>query len=281
MADSHKAGPLPDYANPPVVETILGVQFDRLPGFRNGHLGAFWKTLDAAEWPAILDASPLLPQFETFAESARWAMGGLQLTMTQELPGRLQIKNKAGDRMIQIQNGRLHFNWLGEAGRAYPRYEKVRDGFVWALQQFLAFVVEEKLGELRPNQWELTYLNHIPKGTVWNSPADWAFFRPLGAVPTVEDLVDGESFDGQWHFVIPKQRGRLHVQWQHARKPEPKEEELIVLTLTARGPLDPSKADIQPIAEGLDLGHETIVRSFQELMTDNANKYWGQKHDNR
>jgi len=45
---------LPDYVNPPVVETILGVQFERLPAFKNAHLGAFWKTLDTREWADVL-----------------------------------------------------------------------------------------------------------------------------------------------------------------------------------------------------------------------------------
>jgi hypothetical protein len=123
-----------------------------------------------------------------------------------------------------------------------------------------------------------TYLNHIPKGTVWNAPGDWDFFRPLGGVPTIEELIQGESFVGEWHFIIPEQRGRLHVHWQHGRKSEPKEEEVIVLTLTARGPLDRSKTDLHAVIERLDLGRETIVRSFKAFMTDEANKYCGLKH---
>jgi len=111
--------------------------------------------------------------------------------------------------MLQIQNGRLHFNWLGQKGGKYPRYNDVRENFLWALQRFIEFVATEKLGDFRPNQWEVKYLNHIPKGTVWNAPGDWDFFRPLGGVPTIEGLIQGESFVGEWHFIIPEQRGRL------------------------------------------------------------------------
>lgn len=278
MVNVTEKGPLPDYERPPVVETILGVQFDRLPGFKNAHLGGFWKTLDTEEWPTVSDAPPLEPEFERFNESARWAKISAQLTLTQDPFTRLQIKNKDGDRMIQIQNGRLHFNWLGQAGGNYPRYEKVREGFVRALGQFTAFVAQEKLGDFRPNQWEVTYLNHILKGTVWNTPRDWGFLRPLGAVPTVDGLVQGESFAGGWHFVIPDRRGRLHVQWQHGLRPEPEGQEVIVLTLTARGPLGETEDKLQAVLDGLDLGRETIVRSFKEFMTGAANKYWGLKH---
>src|SRR5262245_55135596 len=115
MSVSTDKPPLPDYISPPVVETVLGVQFARLPGFTNAHLGAFWKSLDATEWPTVSDAPPLQPQFERFSEAAKWARG-LQLQLTPIPAGRVQIKNRAGDRMIQVQNGRLHFNWLGDAG---------------------------------------------------------------------------------------------------------------------------------------------------------------------
>lgn len=279
MNNSPAKGPFPDYEDPPVVETILGVQFNPLSGWRNAHLGAFWKTLNTDDWPNVFDAPPLQLQFERFTESARWAMVGAQLTLTQDLSARLQIKNKEGDRMIQLQNSRLHFNWLGQAGGQYPRYGSIRDGFVWVLQQFIEYVAREKVGDFRPNQWEVTYLNHIPKGTIWNTPNDWGFFLPLGPVPTIEHLVQGESFAGGWHFVIPEQRGRLHVQWQHGRKSDP-EEEVIVLTLTARGPVAGSENSIQAILDGLDLGRETIVRSFVAFTSEAANKYWGLKNAN-
>ena len=279
MQDRTEKGPTPDYDSPPVVETILGVQFDRLTDFRNAHLGGFWKTLDNAEWPVVLDAPPLPPQFERFTDSARWASGG-QLMVTQDPSSRLQIKNKDGDRMIQVQNGRLHFNWLKRAGGTYPRYESVRRSFVGTCERFMDFVIQEEVGDFRPNQWEVTYLNHIAKGTVWNTSNDWGFFQPVSAVPTVEGLVQGESFSGGWKFVIPGQRGRLHIQWQHARKSEPEEQEIVVLTFTARGPLGDTDGNLQAVLDGLDLGRETIVRSFKEFMTDTANNHWGLKNGN-
>jgi uncharacterized protein (TIGR04255 family) len=269
---------LPDYANPPVVETVLGVQFDRLPGFTNAHLGAFWKTLDAGQWPAASDAPSLKPQFERFTEAARWARG-LQLQLTPIPPGRVQITNRDGNRMIQVQNGRLHFNWLGSASDNYPRYETVRSGFAEALGKFTGFVAQADAGQFQPNQWEVTYINQIPHGTVWNTAADWTFFQPLRGVPTLEGVIEGEDFTGEWHFAIPGQRGRLHIEWQHALRTvaDQPEQEIIQLTLTARGPLKPQEDKIQSILEGLDLGRETIVRAFAGLMSREANKQWGLK----
>ena len=109
--------------------------------------------------------------------------------------------------MIQIQNGRLHFNWLGTEAGTYPRYETVRDGFAMAFQAFQKFVGQEKVGELRPNQWEITYVNHLSRGSVWNAPSDWGFFRPLAPIPTIPDVVIGESFAGEWHSSFPDNAG--------------------------------------------------------------------------
>jgi uncharacterized protein (TIGR04255 family) len=274
----------PDYNSPPVVETVLGVQFPRLPGFKNAHLGAFWKVLDGRQWPAVSDAPPLPAQFEEFSTSARWGQG-LHIQFTDIQPGRIQIKNSTGDRMIQVQNGRLHYNWLGGQEQIYPRYEQIREGFSVTINQFLEFVAQEQLGDVRPNQWEVTYVNEIPKGTVWNSPTDWTFFLPLGSFAVGTELLRSEAFSGSWKFVIGEQRGRLHVDWQHAlrTRPEDESQEIIRLTLTARGAIERNKesqpAEALPqVFEGLDLGRDSIVHAFVTLMSQSANQYWGLHH---
>jgi len=277
---THKTGSpdLPEYSRPPVAETVLGVQFEELPNFKSAHLGAYWKTLSSNDWPVVDDASLLPQQFETFAESEKW-LKGIRVQVTSNPSSRLQIKSKSADRMIQLQNGRLHYNWLGAGDGEYPRYNKVKAGFSEELQRLTEFLEQNNIGKFQPNQWEVTYVNHIPKGTVWNAPDEWTFFRPIGSVPTFDALAEGESFTGEWHFVIPEQKGRLHVHWQHAKKNEPDQtaEEFVRLTLTARGPL-PTESESQGVFDGLDLGHETIVRSFKEFMTDSANEFWGLKN---
>lgn len=78
-------------------------------------------------------------------------------------------------------------------------------------------------------------------------------------------------------FVIPGQRGKLHVQWQHVLTSvrEQEQQDGIRLTFTARGPASKDDDLVQSVFEGLDLGRKTIVRSFNSLMSDDANKHWG------
>ena len=108
------------------------------------------------------------------------------------------------------------------------------------------------------------------------------FAERLGFLPAINraqslpGLIQSEGFDGEWHYVIPPERGRLHVQWQHGVKSGAEEQAIIVLTFTARGPLSEG-GDQTAILQGLDLGHEVIVRSFGSLMSDGANKFWKRK----
>ena len=271
----------PTYKSPPVVETILGVQFDPLPKLKNAHLGAFWKTLDSGAWSGdIQDVPTLDPVSESFGEQGQWGGLGLNFRLTQDPSSRLQIKNSSSDRMIQIQNGRLHFNWLGPTGSSYLGYPAVRTGFQDALEQFERFLQHEGLGALRPNQWEVTYLNHIPKGTVWNVVEDWRFCRLIGSIPIYPDLIEAETFGGDWRFAIPNQRGRLHIQWKQARSAAPNPQEIVVLNLTARGPLKPVESGMNEILAGVDLGRQTIVQTFVRIMSDEANAFWGIDHAN-
>ncbi len=271
--------PLPDYSNPPVVETVLGIQFDRLSRFRNAHLGTFWQTLDPIMWPTIEDAPPLTSQFERFSGASRWARS-VQLQLTQDLSCRMQARNADSTRMIQLQNSRLHLNWIKTAGQPYPRYEVVRNEFRPVVEKFAQIVAKHDLGDFRPNQWEVTYVNQIPAGTVWRTPADWGFFRPLAGMPAIEGVAEAESFGGEWHFVIPGQRGRLHIDWQHGSDATGQEGDsgavnAIRMTLTARGSIPNGDAAVSMAFDGLDLGRATIVKAFADLMSADANQYWG------
>jgi hypothetical protein len=185
--------------------------------------------------------------------------------------------------MLQLQNNRFHLNWLGDGGDKYPRYSQVRGEFISHLQSLIRFVGDYDLGEIRPDQWEVTYVNHIPKGTVWDTQADWNFFLPMNSMPSVDGYAEAESFGGEWHFTIPDERGRLHIQWQHGLKKQPESEnesamDFVRLAFTARGAIEKHDDVVESVCAGIDLGRDTIVHSFRDLMSQPANQYWGLDH---
>jgi uncharacterized protein (TIGR04255 family) len=260
------------FERPPLVETVLGVQFDSISGLSNAHLGAFWKTL-GPEWPYVSDAPPLEFEFEQFGESHIWSALGVQFRVTQDPATRIQIRNARKDRMLQIQNGRLHYNWLGHLGHSYPRFSVVQPEFDDLLSRLTNFLQAEKLEAPKFNQWEVTYVNQLGKGTVWSSPEEWAnVFLPLGCTrQSLPGIGKFESFGGEWHFEIEPQRGRLHIKVQHGRTMPPEENEALIIKLTARGPIN---LEQPALSVGLDLGHKSIVSSFISLTSENAQAYW-------
>jgi uncharacterized protein (TIGR04255 family) len=238
-------------------------------------LGLFWQHL-RGDWPNVRDALPLQPQHEQLGDLETWNLPSIGFRAVESVASRMIVTNGAGDRLVQIQNGRIHLNWLGHSGAEYPKFQRMFDEFREIVELLQRFLADRALGTLVPNQWEVTYLNHIPLGSVWTEPADWKFFNLLGRTTGLAELCDFESFGGEWHFLIKRVPGRLHIQWQHGKTLEaPKE--LVILTLTARGPANPVNSE-QPFAvayEGVRAGHDAIVVSFRELMSDKANKFWG------
>ena len=265
--------PQPSFNRPPVAETILGVQFDRLSGLTNAHLGLFWRSL-GPEWSLASDA-PLIPQeTESFGSPAVWNLAGLMsLKLSQDASSRLQLRTAAADRMVQVQNGKLLYHWTG-SGDNYPRFSQVRTEFEAIVERFERFLDGIGLGVWRPNQWEVSYVNHMPQGTVWNTPADWAGLLRIAPHPAAENdaAVVLESVQGQWHYEIRPRRGRLHVGLVHGKVPGPDDRELLVLTLTARGPIAAPGA----VRDGIQLGHDVIVDTFASVTSDAARLHWEQ-----
>lgn len=268
---------LPSFKSPPVVETVLGVQFAPLANLNVAHLGAFWDS-HLKDWPGVEEVPALQPQFENFGEETAWLPPQLNIRLSTSPDVRLRIRNVDNTRMVQIQNGRLHYNWLGgHGGEEYPRYRLIRPDFEEVLGNFVEFLRERNLGDLKPDQWEITYVNHIPKGTVWNSEREWGeVFTPINTdIPPANTILSGMS--GKWHFDIPERKGRLHVELSHGKQPKPEgtTPELIVLKLTARGTAASIQEKEPSLYSGLDLGHKVIVQGFHDLTSKTAHDYWG------
>jgi uncharacterized protein (TIGR04255 family) len=260
-------------SRPPVVEVVVGVQFNSLPKLSAGQLGAFWREL-ASEWPNVEDAPALPPQFECFGdENALPFFAGMRLQLMQKPEVRLQARNRAGDRMVQIQNGRLHYNWLRHGEAEYPLYGNVKQEFDKTVARFTEFLQREGLGAFEPNQWELTYVDHIPRGTLWETPDDWPqIFRAWDVAPLRAPGIAVESLEAEWHYEIQPNTGRLHIKIGRGRTA--KQEDVLVINTTARGPVKAGDAEAT-LDRGLEHGHEAVRKAFELLTSDSAQQYWG------
>lgn len=263
---------LPKFDSPPVVETVLSVQFAPLQKFSDAHAGWFWKNYLDKEWGNVQVAPKIDDQFERFGEEMRWGPSAAFRIATGPGSERIQIIRADNERMIQIQDTRFIYNWKKQEG-SYPSYDELLPEFQSVFSQFEKFAAEAGFGSLIPSQWEVTYVNHIPKGELWESVKDWPnIFPGLPAPSSNVSNLSPEDFRGEWRSIIGGNLGRLYTTLNRGKVGSDKGPEIIQLQFTARGPVNPEKTlDLQG---GFRLGHESIVLSFTDMTSDAAHKHW-------
>jgi uncharacterized protein (TIGR04255 family) len=175
--------------------------------------------------------------------------------------------------MIQIQNGRFHYNWEKQGGEdEYRRYRNIRPAFTERWEHFKRFVGDQTLGVLRPTQYELTYINHVVAGDLWDETRGIGDVLPWFAPPSA---VVGNAFQPQlaMHAPAPKCRGRLHVVAQVGKRAKD-QRSVLALELTVRGaPATPT--DDLDLVPWMDDAREYVVRTFVELTSGTARRSWG------
>lgn len=262
---------LPKFESPPLVETVLSVQFNRLSSFSNALAGWFWKDFLGHEWKSSQPNPRLKDVFEKFGVEGHWTAPPVFELVPGMEAERLQILRDDEERMIQIQDSRFIYNWRKREG-VYPSYEKLLPEFRIEFDKFLNFVARLEDSKLTPNQWEVTYVNQIPKGELWQTPDDWVSIFPwLNIPPAVGASQKFESFSGNWKYEIKPEIGRLHITLRHARITGTSDE-VIMLNLTARGAVDEKK--LSNFVDGFNAGHAAIVQTFADITSAEAHNFW-------
>ena len=259
---SSLTGALPSYKKPPVNEVVCGMRFHTPDKLRIPHIGLLWDKF-RQEYPIIQHASPIVG-----------AKGEIPVDNATGLPlPRVWFINKPDDdQLIQFQFDRFYFNWRRRKD-VYPRYPYVIKNFESVLETIVNFFIEFELGELKPIEYELSYINHIQKGQEWNTADDLPriFSDFVWRETTGRFLPSPENVTWQISFPIPEKRGYLVVNLKQAIRTEDKIP-LFVLELTARG-LGESTIK-NGIREWFDVAHEWIVRGFTDLTNPEMHRFW-------
>ena len=281
---------LPEFARPPVIETILGVHFKPIRGLTTAHLGMFWHALGRDHWPNLRELDAIVPQVERFDVSPT-APIRFMLKQMQQPEVRLRFSNADESKIIQVQANLLQTHWVRTPGTHYPRYTATtRREFLTIWDQFSAFVSSEGFNVPELLQWEVTYINRIPAGDdqLWRTPEEWvSVFNGVLVPPATPDGVI-ESARASYHYRLAGDTGRLHVEVRH-KLGEDEESDSLELLLTARGQVISGQSAAegfegptiqQAIANGLDLGRRAIVNGFTAFGSRKALDFWGYKKEN-
>jgi len=256
------------FKSPPVIETLLSVQFVPLQRLDLPYLGLFWADIRSS-YPKQEVKPPLPPVVEEFPLVPK----APAIQVSSEPDARFWYVNQGGTELIQVQRDRFIRNWRWtETGRSYPGYDLLRPRFEQDWATFIRFLERESLGTPDVNQCEVTYINHIELGTGWRSFGDPSPILKLVAPPARgEYLPDPEMLLVSATYAMPNQRGRVHVAAQPAlRRLDGKE--VLQLTLTARGKPHSSNAD--DLIKWFNDGHDWIVNGFVDITTAKMQEVW-------
>lgn len=265
---------LPDYELPPVIEVAFSVQYQQdIAGFSMAQAGRFWVDL-GPEFSRVTEAPPIQPA----VERAEGTVKGFQIEISNLPPSRrIQLVHHDEGWVIQLQPDRFLLNWRADHPDAvYPRFDSCFKRFREYRKQFEQFCANSGLNLPPPNQYELTYVNHVPRGEGWNSTADvGAIFPDIGWRTDREFLPSPKTITWSTVFEMPEGTGRLHASVKTARK-KPDNTEVLLLDLTARG--FPNNSEVGSEQDWFNLAREWIVKGFADL-TDRTiqTDRWGRK----
>ncbi len=268
--------PLPEFETPPVIEVVLGVQFERLESLHAPQLGHVWQAF-RDRFPKTEEHPPLEPAFEQFGQK-HLNQTGVRLEMLSAFPPpRIWFLNEAGTELVQIQQDRFVRNWRKRSeGNPYPRYAFLRGEFANDFRQFVDIASPLGFGPVQANQCEITYVNIIAAGEGWTAPGELAeVFTQFRSEYSDQGMGLPEEAAVNSRYVIKDGDtpiGRLHV----AIAPVVRESDgtsAFRFSLTARG--IPRDESLEGVLAFLDQGHEVIVRSFASLTTPKMHQIWG------
>lgn len=263
------------FSNPPLVELVLGLQCDELELFTIPHVGLLWQRF-REQFPRTEVQHPLDPSFERFGhERLEARRPSIQLVQTPPFP-RIWFLNLAGTELIQIQQDRFIHNWRKQEGDEYPHYDIVRERFRNELDLFGTFLADEGLGKVVPNQCEITYVNHILPGKLWQHHDEYDRVVNIGLGEALTSAGALEALRFRTTYLIRNSSnatiGRLYVSFQPGFS-RTGGTPIFKLTLSARGA--PEAASMESVFQFLDTAHALIVERFVSLTTRRAHEEWG------
>ena len=260
----------PKFQSPPVVETVLSVEFDPIPGWGIPHFGLFWETI-RDEFPRSESA----PAYPPIIPAGLPGSIGIRLDRLGTLFARCIFYHRDNDRLIQIQADRFIHNWRKDnAAQPYLGYDNIRPSFEESWKRLLVFLHAQGLNPPTIRGCEVTYVNHISPGPGWGDFAHLsAVARNWNDVKT-EFLPSPKQIAINIVYQMPAETDNLTAQLQPAVRLSDASE-IIQLTLTARGV--PKSSETADVLAWLDLGHEWIVKGFVEVTASPMQDIWNGK----
>jgi len=259
---------LPDFENPPAVETLLGVYFSPLKRWITPYFGSFWHTI-RKEYPNVQVQPPLVSEqglrLELSSERSTLRLSG-------EIPVRWFYYHRSKRRLIQIQTDCFIQNWRKRDERdSYLHYAELRPSFEHMWKRFCDFLNDSKVEAPVVQECEVTYINHIDRGKGWTNFGDvnrvvsgWSGLTSGRFLP-MPSLISLNAA-----YPMPGKGGRLAVSLQPGIRPDGKE--TLQLNVSAR--CKPGSSRSVDVLKALDLARGWVVNGFTDFTTEQMHEVW-------
>ena len=257
---------LPDFENPPAVETLMGVHFAPITQWRSPYFGLFWARI-RKDYPRAEMREPILPQAPDLVPAqpqSHWEFV------------RCWFFNQDQTRLIQVQSNLFLHNWRKvAAGEKYLHYDDLRPHFDKEWQGFREFLAQESLGNPTVSLCEVTYVNHIDRGKGWESFSDLRDVFPSWSPKTAEGVLPSPELVAiNASYPLKDVGGHLLISAQPAVRPQDAKE-TIQLTITVR--CRPASSSDGDIYQGLDQARKWVVLGFTDFTSAKMHKIWGRR----
>jgi len=274
MTDS--SSPLPEFSAPPVVEVLVGIQFEPIEALRGPQIALLWADHFRAKYPIAEEHPPLDPLADQVSlhPSAKFRVQLVDATEAYPAP-RWWLLTTSGSELLQIQRDRLIHNWRKvKQGGPYPRYPYMRDTFREEAETLYAFLKDNELGALTINQCEIQYVNHLPSGLGWERHGQASeLFDAWGLMP---ELPEPENVSFGIRYLVPGEVGKPLGRMMVSDDPSFLVENgapIFRMTIAVIG--RPDGDGLEGALRFMDIGREWARRAFAAVTSDRMHQAWG------
>lgn len=259
---------LPDYTDPPLVEVVIDLQFEAIPGLRLIDVADVWG-LFRDRFPIVEEHPPVDPSFETFGPTKR-PMVTLELVRSPHFP-RSWFVSEDRDELIQFQPNRFIRNWTKnhDENLRYPRFERIIQNLEREFEQLSRFCKNRFDYTPEINQCEVRYVNQV-QVDIKRGEQISDFFK---AGTFVQGGIDDFRFS--FRQTVPDKDGepfaRIGCDAGSAR--DRRDKSVLKFDIYYRGaPFGSNFSDARVFCSE---ARNHIVRLFSDITSDDAQKGWG------
>lgn len=256
---------LPDFDDPPAVETALGVRFARIPGWNVFHYGLLLQVFREQ-----------YPEYQL-----RPAVGSIPISIRTDadfsgMPVRCWFIDHESSELVQVQDDCFIRNWRKtENSPDYRHYDVIKPRFERDWGTFIKFLDNNRLPQPEVWQCEVTYINQFVRGCEWHSFKDLGRLYPGWHSDTESPLLDKpQMVTFAAAFELPNEAGTLQFHSQPGVRSSDGAE-IIQLTVTALG--KPRSSEGAEILSWLDSGRAAVVQGFTDFTSESAHQLWRRK----